>query len=74
MRHTPIVGFGASEKKDKVAYHRKLRRKVNEVLHADPEAEIQPVANEVANVRRWHKDPRHWSSNLFQHAPELQRK
>ena len=74
VRRKPVVGFGDSEKREKVAFHRKLRRKVNLVLHTAPEAEMQPVANEVANVRDWPKDPRGWSSDLFQRVPELQRK
>ncbi len=74
IRSNPVVGFGDSEKKNKVAFHRKLRRKVNHVLHADPTAEVQPVSNEVANVRDWHKDPRGWHPDTAKAIPKLMRK
>jgi hypothetical protein len=74
VRHKPIVGYGPSEKRDKVAFHRKLRRKVNDLLHAEPEAVVYPAANEVTNTWRWRKDPRGWHQETCKILPELMRK
>ena len=74
FRHRPIVGYGKSEKKDKLAFHRKWRRKVAHVLKANPEAVVYPEAREVTNTRRWRKDPRGWHADTCQLLPQLMRK
>lgn len=74
VRHKPIVGYGPSEKRNKVSFHRKLRRKVNDLLQAEPEAVLYPTANEVTNTRRWRKDPRGWQEAICKILPELMRK
>ncbi len=74
IRHKPVVGYGPSEKRNKVSFHRKLRRKVNDLLQAEPEATIFPADNEVGNIRRWRKAPRGWYAETCQLLPELMRK
>lgn len=74
IRHTPVLGFAASAKKDKVEFHRKLRRKVNDLLQAEPEAEVYPKPNEVTNTRDWRKDPRLWTEDAWEVLPWLMRK
>jgi hypothetical protein len=73
-RQQPVVGCAPSEKRDKVRYHRKLRRKVNDLLQAGPETEVYPDANEVTNLRRWKKDPRSWFPEAWALQPKLMRK
>ena len=74
VRHSPGVGFGDSEKSDKIAYHRKWRRKVASTLHSDLETEVLPEPREVANSRRWAKDPRGWFAETCKLVPKLLRK
>jgi hypothetical protein len=56
------------------SYTRRLRRKVNDSLQAEPEAEILPEPNEVTNTRRWRKDPRGWHPETCKAQPKLLRK
>ena len=73
VRHTPVVGYGKSEKRSKVAAHRKLRRKTHALEH-DPTVEVYPVPREVSNTRRWRKSPRGWCEDMVRELPELMRK
>ena len=73
VRHTPVLGYGKSEKRSKVAAHRKLRRKVH-ILQHDLTAELYPVPREISNTRRWRKDPRGYEADTAKELPELMRK
>lgn len=57
-KHTPVTGVtGArSEKRDKVAAHRRERRRVRHVLHAEPAAEVLPHTRELSNPWAYDKD------------------
>jgi hypothetical protein len=73
VRRTPVLGFGTSEKQNKVAAHRKLRRKIH-ILEHNPSAELYPETREVSNSRRWRKDPRGWCERTAKALPKLMRK
>lgn len=73
VRHTPILGFGKSDKRDKVATHRKLRRKVHAV-EGDTTVETYPETREVSNTRRWRKSPRGYHADTAKAVPKLMRK
>ena len=73
IRKTPILGYGKSDKRDKVATHRKLRRKVH-ALENDPTIELFPDEREISNTRRWRKSPRGWSKKIAERLPKLMRK
>jgi len=73
VRHIPVLGYAPSDKKSKVAAHRKLRRKVH-TLENDPAVEVFPDEGEVTNVRRWRKSPRGWSPEVAKQLPKLMRK
>jgi hypothetical protein len=73
VRHTPILGFGKSDKQFKVATHRKLRRKVHALEH-DPTVEVYPDDREVSNTRVWRKSPRSWAGETAKFLPQLMRK
>jgi len=57
-KKTPIAGIASakSEKADKLAAHRKERRKVRSRLSTDAEPEILPHRREVGNVWSFAKD------------------
>jgi len=73
LRHTPIVGYGKSDKRFKVATHRKLRRKIHVIAH-DPAVEVYPEERDVSDTRRWRKSPRGWAKQITMLLPELMRK
>jgi hypothetical protein len=73
-RRHPIVGYGKSEKQDKALAHRKLRRIVTQQLQARADTEVLPAYRELANVRRWAKDPRAWCAETCKVMPKLLRK
>ena len=73
-RKTPILGMttSPSEKKDKRAANRLVRRKVRTVLLANPEVEVLPGLKELSDP--WHMDKdgkRYWGSGL---DPKFMRK
>ena len=76
FKKTPIIalGWARSEKKDKVAHHRKLRRGIASLLRTEPEREILLTARELDSTRRWGKDPRCWNLGLCHREPKLLRK
>ena len=57
-RHTPIIPITSarSEKADKVAAHKKERRKVRTRLRTDPEPELLPHTRELSNPWSMAKD------------------
>ena len=57
-KHTPITGIttAASEKRDKVAAHRRERRRVRTALHTEPAADVLPHARELSNPWAYAKD------------------
>jgi hypothetical protein len=57
-KKTPIVGFttAESEKAEKQANHRRERRRVRQVLAAEPEAEVLPHTRELSNPWLMGKD------------------
>jgi len=73
VRRTPVLGFGKSDKKSKVAAHRKLRRKVHALEH-DATAEVFPESREVSNTRDWRKTPRGYHAATAKALPKLMRK
>jgi hypothetical protein len=54
----PITGIttAASEKQDKRIANRRLRRRIKQLLGADPRADILPLEREVSNVWLMDKD------------------
>lgn len=58
----PISGItlADSEKQDKRLANRKLRRRVNQTLAVDPEAEVFPHLREVSDPWTMAKDGRYW--------------
>lgn len=73
VRHTPVLGYGKSDKKSKVAAHRQLRRKIHALEH-DPTVEVYPMPREVSNTRTWRKSPRGYHAETAKQLPELMRK
>jgi hypothetical protein len=73
VRHTPVLGFGKSDKKSKVAAHRHLRRLVHALEH-DPSAESYPLSREVSDTRTWRKSPRSYDAETARLLPEFMRK
>ena len=61
-RKTPVVGIASarSEKADKVAAHRKERRKVRVALERSPQADLLPHTREVSNPWTMAKDGKHY--------------
>ena len=65
-KRTPVIGIttARSEKADKVAAHRRERRRVRQTIQAAPEAEILPHTRELSNVWAFAKDGKryapHW--------------
>ena len=57
-KKTPIVGVlpAASEKTEKLEAHRKLRRRVREVLKVTPEPEVLPHPHEISDPLLMPKD------------------
>ena len=57
-RKTPITGISAadSEKAEKAANHRRERRRVRQVLGAEPEADVLPHTRELSNPWLMSKD------------------
>jgi hypothetical protein len=73
-KKTPIIGnCGAeSEKKDKKFAHRAERKRINEVLHEDPESEILPERREAYDNWNFSKDGKHYIKGSVD--PKLMRK
>jgi hypothetical protein len=61
-KHTPISGHTSarSEKRDKRAANRKLRRRIKATVQTNPEAESMPELREVSNVWGMVKDGKHY--------------
>lgn len=61
-KQTPVSGntCANSEKADKLAAHRRERRKVRQTLHVEPESEVLPLTREVSNVWAFAKDGKHY--------------
>jgi len=61
-RHVPIIGCNAasSEKLEKQAASRSLRRVVREKLRSAPEVDVLPVQREVSDVWLMRKDGKLW--------------
>ena len=57
-RKTPMIAFttSESEKADKAAAHRRIRRGVGVVLRKDPEAEVLPHERELSDPWNMDKD------------------
>lgn len=57
-KKTPITGISLadSEKAEKQANHRRERRRVRQVLAAEPEAEVLPHTRELSNPWLMSKD------------------
>lgn len=57
-RKTPITGISTaeSEKAEKAANHRRERRRVRQVLGADPAADVLPHTRELSNPWVMSKD------------------
>ena len=72
VRRTPVLGYGKSEKRNKIAANRKFRRKIHALEH-DPTTEVYPETREISNTRRWRKAPRGWHEEAAR-LPELMRK
>jgi len=62
-RHVPIIGCAAaaSEKLEKQAASRSLRRIVREKLRTVPEADVLPTKREVSDVWVMAKDGKVWA-------------
>ena len=58
----PISGItlADSEKQDKRLANRKLRRRVNQTLAVDPEADVLPLLREVSDPWTMAKDGKYW--------------
>lgn len=57
-KRTPITGIttASSEKRDKLAAHRRERRRVRTVLHATPSADVLPHRRELSDPWTYAKD------------------
>jgi len=73
-KHTPISSnaTSSSEKRDKRAANRKLRRPIKATVQTNPEAESLPELREVSDVWGMNKDGKHYfDADKF---PKLMRK
>jgi hypothetical protein len=61
-KHTPISGHtnARSEKRDKRAANRKLRRRIRATMQANPETESLPELRELSDVWGMDKDGKHY--------------
>lgn len=57
-KKTPVFGISTSvsEKADKVAAHKRERRKIRTRLRIEPDAELLPHPREISNVWAYAKD------------------
>lgn len=68
QRSTLIVGNAkrASEKSDKLAAHRRVRRRVRQVLHTDDAAELLPSMRELSDPDSMAKHGKSYVGNRHQ--------
>lgn len=57
-RHTPVCGITTAEreKRDKIAAHRRERRRVHAALAVEPERDLLPHTRELSTVWTYAKD------------------
>lgn len=70
-RRTPVCGIttARSEKEDKIAAHRRERRRVHTVLGVEPARDLLPHRRELSNVWSYAKDGKQYLGP----RPEYQR-
>ena len=65
-KKTPMFGVSTSvsEKADKVAAHKRERRKVRTRLRAEPDAAVLPHRREISNVWAYAKDGKRYRKTV----------